>query len=384
MADDELFAREEATITLAERLLSDGRFVEAEEREAYATLLKDYQKLFRTTRRLMRLSDRNERDLSAMAEKQRLAAEEISRKNKELETLSSKLAKYLSPQVYESIFTGKQEVKLASQRKKLTVFFSDIADFTETTDKMESEDLTQLLNQYLTEMSQVALEYGATVDKYVGDAIMIFFGDPETRGVKKDALACVRMAIAMQKRMRALEDVWRSSGVEQPMRCRIGISTGYCTVGNFGSEDRMDYTIIGGGVNLASRLEHAAPPGGILISYETYAHVKDEVYCEPRGHLEVKGIAYPVAIYEVVDLYENLGEDRHLIHEDHPSIKIALDLDALSVEQRREAASILQSVLDRLVVVGTEPAPRPPVAAPRRRPPSPRPRASRAGSAAQV
>jgi class 3 adenylate cyclase len=287
--------------------------------------------------------------------------------------------------VYESIFTGKQEVKLASQRKKLTVFFSDIADFTETTDKMESEDLTQLLNQYLTEMSQVALEYGATVDKYVGDAIMIFFGDPETRGVKKDALACVRMAIAMQKRMRALEDVWRASGVEQPMRCRIGISTGYCTVGNFGSEDRMDYTIIGGGVNLASRLEHAAPPGGILISYETYAHVKDEVYCEPRGHLEIKGIAYPVAIYEVVDLYENLGKDRHLIHEDHASIKIALDLDALSVEQRREAASILQSVLDRLAAVGTEPAAQPPpVAAGRRNPTSRRARSSRAGSAAQV
>ena len=187
MADDELFAREEATIKVAERLLRDGRFAEAEDREAYATLLKDYQKLFRITRRLMRLSDRNERELSAMADKQRLAAEEIARKNKELETLSSKLAKYLSPQVYESIFTGKQEVKLASQRKKLTVFFADIANFTETTDKMESEDLTQLLNQYLTDMSQVATDYGATIDKYVGDAIMIFFGDPETRGVKKDA-----------------------------------------------------------------------------------------------------------------------------------------------------------------------------------------------------
>ena len=97
-----------------------------------------------------------------------------------------------------------QEVKLASQRKKLTVFFSDIAGFTEMTDKMESEDLTQLLNQYLAEMSKVALEYGATIDKYVGDSIMIFFGDPETRGVKEDALVCVRMAIAMQARMREL------------------------------------------------------------------------------------------------------------------------------------------------------------------------------------
>jgi class 3 adenylate cyclase len=259
--------------------------------------------------------------------------------------LSNKLAKYLSPQVYQSIFSGKQEVKIASQRKKLTVFFSDIADFTETADKLKSEDLTQLLNHYLTEMSQVALEYGATIDKYVGDAIVIFFGDPETRGVKEDALACVRMAIAMQKRLRVLEGVWR---MEHPLRCRIGISTGYCTVGNFGSEDRMDYTIIGGGVNLASRLERAAPPGGTLISYETYVHVKDEIYCEPRGHLEVKGIAYPVAVYQVVDLFANLGEDRHIIHEDHPSIKINLDLDAMSAEERREAAAVLQRSLDRL------------------------------------
>src|SRR6185295_102882 len=166
-----------------------------------------------------------------------------------------------------------QEVKIASRRKELTVFFSDIAGFTETTDRLESEDLTRLLNHYLTEMSQIALSYGATVDKYVGDAIVIFFGDPETRGVKEDALACVKMAIAMRQKMAELQDTWRDSGIANPLRCRIGINTGFCTVGNFGSEDRMDYTIIGSGVNLASRLESASAPGEILLSYETYAAV---------------------------------------------------------------------------------------------------------------
>jgi adenylate cyclase len=340
----ELFQKEETVIAAAQQRLDSGE-VHREDRDAYAELLQNYQKLLKTTRRLVRFSDRNEAELNAMAEKQRQAAEEVAHKNKELETLSNKLAKYLSPQVYQSIFSGKQEVKIASQRKKLTVFFSDIADFTETADKLESEDLTQLLNHYLTEMSQVALEYGATIDKYVGDAIVIFFGDPETRGVKEDALACVRMAIAMQKRLRVLEGVWR---MEHPLRCRIGISTGYCTVGNFGSEDRMDYTIIGGGVNLASRLERAAPPGGTLISYETYVHVKDEIFCEPRGHLEVKGIAYPVAVYQVVDLLDNLAEERRVIHEDHPSIKIDLNLDTMSAEERRHAAAVLQRSLDRL------------------------------------
>ncbi len=185
----------------------------------------------------------------------------LADKSAALEALSSKLAKYLAPQVYNSIFTGRQDVRIASQRKKLTVCFSDIADFTEITDKLESEDLTQLLNRYLTEMSRIASEYGATIDKYVGDAIVMFFGDPETRGVKEDALACVKMALAMQKRIGELAEIWRNAGIETPLRCRIGIHTGYCTVGNFGSEDRMDYTIVGGGVNLASRLEHEAVTG---------------------------------------------------------------------------------------------------------------------------
>jgi len=274
--------------------------------------------------------------------------EELSEKSNALEQLSNQLAKYLSPQVYESIFSGKQEVKLTSRRKKLTVFFSDIAGFTETADKLESEDLTRLLNEYLTEMSQIALAYGATIDKYVGDAIVIFLGDPETRGVKEDALACVEMAIAMRKRMGELQSVWRASGIENPLQVRIGINTGYCTVGNFGSEDRMDYTIIGGGVNLASRLESSATPGEILISYETYALVRDEIHCEERGQINVKGIAYPVATYVAIDSYDNLDRERQLIREDHPNLKLNLDLDTMSLDERSQAAAVLRRALDRL------------------------------------
>jgi adenylate cyclase len=273
---------------------------------------------------------------------------QLADKSRALEQLSNQLAKYLSPQVYESIFTGKQEVKIASRRKKLTVFFSDIAGFTETTERLESEDLTRLLNHYLTEMSAIALFCGATIDKYVGDAMVIFFGDPETRGVKEDALACVEMAIAMRKKMQELQGVWRQSGIEKPLRCRIGINTGYCTVGNFGSEDRMDYTIIGGGVNLASRLEAAATPGEILISYETYAHVRDRIHCEERGQISVKGIAYPVATYQVVDTYENLSAERRFIHEERAKLKLELDLDAMSADDRDDAAAVLQEALNRL------------------------------------
>ena len=273
--------------------------------------------------------------------------EELVKKSNALEQLSNQLAKYLSPQVYDSIFSGKQEVKLVSQRKRLTVFFSDLAGFTETTERLESEDLTRLLNHYLTEMSQIAFAHGGTIDKFVGDAILIFFGDPETRGIKEDAVACVKMAIAMRKRMKELEGVWRASGLENPLRCRIGINTGVCTVGNFGSENRMDYTIIGSGVNLAARLETACTPSEILISYETHAHVKDEIYCEEQSQIKIKGIANPVVTYRVVDLYENLGEDNQIIHTKLPHFQVDADITLMSAEEQREAAAVLRKLAKR-------------------------------------
>jgi adenylate cyclase len=259
--------------------------------------------------------------------------------------LPAKLAKYLSPQVYASIFAGRQEVKLASQRKKLTVFFSDLAGFTELTDQMESEDLTELLNHYLTEMSRIALAHGGTVDKYVGDALMVFFGDPETRGVKEDALACVRMGIAMQARMRELAAAWRNAGIERPLACRIGIHTGYCTVGNFGSEDRMDYTIIGGAVNLASRLEHEAPPGGILLSFDTVAHVKDEIRCEEMGRITVRGLAHPVATYRVVDVHAAGQTGR--IRSELPHLRLEAEPELMSADEREQAAGQRAPTLHR-------------------------------------
>src|SRR5262245_41703198 len=265
--------------------------------------------------------------------------QDLTEKSTALAALSSKLAKYLAPQVYQSIFTGAQDVKIVSKRKKLTVCFSDLVGFTEITDKMESEDLTQLLNHYLTEMSKIALQYGAAIDKYVGDAIVMFFGDPATLGVKEDALACVQMAIAMQQRVGELAEEWCNSGIETPLRCRIGIHTGYCTVGNFGSEDRMDYTMVGGTVNLASRLEHEAPPSGVLISFETYAHVKNDVRCEEHGPVQVKGIAQPVTTYAVVGLKKDV-EQAGTAH-----LRLELNADRMSDDERKAAADALRRAL---------------------------------------
>lgn len=274
--------------------------------------------------------------------------QDLSEKSVALEALSAKLAKYLAPQVYNSIFSGKQDVRIESRRKKLTICFSDIAAFTETTDKMESEELTQLLNQYLTEMSKIALSFGATIDKYVGDAILMFFGDPETRGIREDAIACVSMALAMQERMGELGETWRSVGIEMPLRCRIGIHTDYCTVGNFGSEDRMDYTIIGGAVNLAARLEEEAAPGSVLISYETFAQVKDLIHCEETGRVQIRGIAYPVATYRVVDFKANLTKSCNAIRTELPHLRLEAEPELMSTGEREVAITALRETLDRL------------------------------------
>ena len=344
---EDLFDAEIAIIEAAEERLEQP-FSSDQDATTFGELLKNYRKLFRQSRKLVRISDRNEAELASMAEVQRKAAEEISQKNAELETLSNKLSKYLSPQVYASIFAGTQEVKLQSQRKKLTVFFMDIADFTETTDRLESEELTQLLNHYLSEMSEVALNHGATIDKYVGDSIMIFFGDPESRGVKEDALQCVKMALSMQQKLAELAQVWRDSGIERPLISRIGIHTGFCTVGNFGSAERMDYTVIGGTVNAASRLESCAVPGSILISYETYAHVKNDILCEEAGDVTVKGVAYPIITYRVVGPIEDPKDNEAAVTVNLPNMQINADLEQMTDEERVDARRVLQETLSRL------------------------------------
>ena len=129
------------------------------------------------------------RDTLKQLEERNIALHE---KTKMLEALSVKLSKYLSPQIYRSIFVGTRDVKLATERKRLTVFFSDIKDFTLTTEDMQPEDLTAMLNHYFSEMSKIAMSYGATVDKFIGDAMVMFFGDPETKGVEADARSCVQ------------------------------------------------------------------------------------------------------------------------------------------------------------------------------------------------
>jgi PAS domain S-box-containing protein len=293
-----------------------------------------------------------QKQLKSRARSLKRLNEEVRTKNEQLQALSNKLAKYLSRQVYKNIFEGKSDVRIESYRKKLTIFFSDIQGFTELTDRVESEVLTGALNKYLNEMSKIALDHGGTIDKYIGDAIMIFFGDPETLGEQEDAIACVKMAIEMRKKLIEMRREWDVLGVSTPLRVRMGINTGFCTVGNFGSEERLDYTIVGGAVNLASRLESAADADGILISSDTFSLVKDEVVCKPEREITVKGIAYPVKTYSVVDLIETLQKENEHIEARLKGFNLKIDFDKLNYTDKLYAREMLLKAMAKL-----EPAP---------------------------
>ena len=200
-------------------------------------------------------------------------------------------------------------------------------------------------------MAAIAHEHGATVDKFIGDAILAFVGDPETNGAKADALACVQMAIAMQKRLAQMNVEWRERGIEQPFRVRMGINTGYCNVGNFGSAERMDYTIIGAEANLAARLESIAEPGGIVMSYETYALVSDHVEAIPLEPISLKGISRQVVPYAVqnIDGYVlKTAADVLEATTDHLRLKLNLsNLDDAGRDDARRKLAEAMAALDR-------------------------------------
>lgn len=228
------------------------------------------------------------------------AKAEALTKSEEVAKISNQLAKYLSPQIHEQIFSGKQSAEVKSNRKKLTVFFSDIVNFTDISDELESEEMTNLLNFYLNEMSQIALKFGGTIDKFIGDALMIFFGDPESKGPQEDAKLCIQMALEMQDLMNQLSDYWsKNYSLKKELKIRIGINTGFCTVGNFGSLDRIDYTAIGSTVNLASRLESMSDPGSILVSEDTFALVNNFFSFENPKEVKVKGFLRSIKCYKL-------------------------------------------------------------------------------------
>ena len=228
------------------------------------------------------------------------ANRQLANQKRFIEDISARISRYLPRQLYQSIFSGDSGAEIGARRKYLTVMFSDIREFTNRTERLEPEALAEALNLYFSEMTEIARAHGATIDKFIGDAILAFFGDPQTEGRERDARRCVEMAVEMQRRMTTLAPSFAKLGMRDPLEIRIGINSGFCTVGNFGSYERMDYTIIGSPVNVAARLQGAAEPGAVLVSGATQGLLGYDVPTRTRGSLSLKGIADPVEAFEAI------------------------------------------------------------------------------------
>lgn len=203
---------------------------------------------------------------------------------------------YFPPSVVRKIMLNPSSITQAGQKKELTILFSDIKGFTTYAASEPPDQIQRLLNEYFDAMVEIVFKYEGTVDKFIGDGLMVFFGDPEPQ--QDHAVRCVRAAIEMQKRVRELRARWQSES-KMSISIRIGINTGLVVVGNMGSARRLSYTVLGSEVNLAQRLEANAPPDGILISPRTSELVKDSVRVLPPRQIQVKGLEEPITVYEV-------------------------------------------------------------------------------------
>lgn len=308
-----IFWKEEELLAEARRHLESLPEDGCVDKTRYRQLASAYEKLLKQTSKLTRLSDLDEKRLNGIMDR---------------------LSRYVSPPLRKKIVSGKERVELNKTRRvKLSIFYSDIIDFSAHSANMEGEALSIILNSYLCAMTDIVNQYGGTLDKYIGDAIMVFFGDPDFTDDADHAVRCVQMALTMRQKMTDLQEDWFRLGYSDPLHIRMGISTGYVSVGNFGSDERMDYTIIGSPVNLASRLETAAGADQILISHDTWGLVKNHFHCSEAKKMKLKGFAKAQLAYEVYGLAEESKADEIVIEDKDKGLLIRYDKSKISPEE---------------------------------------------------
>ena len=246
-------------------------------------LKKRYEKQNRQLNSLTKLSDSTQAKLTDS--------------NTKLEKLLRNLRRYVPAAVVDILLQSGTEQLPTNRRHNITVFFSDIVGFTGITERLEPERLASLMTEYFTEMTDICTRWGGTLDQFVGDAIVIFFGAPTTLGAEEDARRALGMALDMQDRLVALRQKWAQEGLTTPLEVRIGLSTGICNVGNFGSAERLHYTAIGTAVNSAARIQSLAEANHILLSENTYLLVRDHYQCEMETTAILSGQKHQTTLY---------------------------------------------------------------------------------------
>ena len=298
-------------------------------------------KLLKKENSKLKLEARLRKSLSVELERQKgivqAAKEEAEKQQQLLQKASDRLSKYLSPQICEQIFSD-VEFDTGTGRKKLTIFFSDIVNFTSITESMEAEELSGFLNFYLTNMCEIALNYGGTIDKFIGDSVMIFFGDPQSKGPEQDALACCNMGLEMLAFVEKNEELFKEQfNFPEKLEIRIGVHSGVCSVGNFGSDQRLDYTVIGRAVNVAARLEQAAPKNSMLFSNSTKSLLADTFQVSDSIEVKAKGIDRPIIGY----ILTNQISKRSLVTVKEEGISLKFDP---SIVDKKEVDKFLSKI----------------------------------------
>jgi adenylate cyclase len=221
---------------------------------------------------------------------ERIRREELAR---------SRLERFHSPEVVDLIVKGDEggeDDLLAPKEKYVTLLFSDIVNFTLLSERLSPSEVSRLVNSYFREMTHIIFKNNGTLDKYIGDSIMAVFGAPIER--EDDADRAVQAAIKMRKK---LLQMMKKVSADRRFAVRLGINSGKVVAGNMGSPKRMDYTVIGDTVNIASRLESIAKPTQILIGEETYTLVRNKFKIRSVGKKAIRGKSKPIHVYEVLD-----------------------------------------------------------------------------------
>jgi adenylate cyclase len=236
-----------------------------------------------------------------------LTTHRVLTEDAEKEQIKSLFGQFVSPEVVKDLAADPSKVKLGGEKRELTIFFLDIAHFTNISEKMDPAELIQFLNRYLSALSDIIFEHHGTIDKYIGDCIMAFWNAPEER---KDHRADALLA-ALDCQRAILELNKKSSGLPEIPAARIGINSGLATVGLTGTHKKLQYTVIGDEVNLASRLEGANKFFGskILVSEATYEGAKDRVVARCLGRARVVGKETPIRVYEPIGEKGKLSAD---------------------------------------------------------------------------
>jgi adenylate cyclase len=223
----------------------------------------------------------------------------MARSLREKEMIKRAFTRYVAREVVEEILKDPENLVLSGERRQVTVLFCDVRGFTPLSERLSPEEVVLLLNDFYTLMIETTFKYDGTLDKFLGDAVMAVFGAPMAH--PDHSARAIRTALAMQEGITGLNERRVRDGKEA-IAVGIGVSAGEAVAGTVGTEDRMEYTVIGDSVNLAARLESNAKPGQILISHPTYERVRDLVDARPLGRIRVKGKEEEVEVYEVLGL----------------------------------------------------------------------------------